>query len=281
MSPPEPRARAPGYDPHAREHPRSLVKRALILVLPLLAVGARRLRRRRRRRPDVTDRRDRRRDVTTADGRHRGDAARRHDPRPVDPRLSRRLDAARTSRSPTARSRTSRSPTCRSAENGAEDIAPPGVPELDDEQIDCLLDARSATSDRSTPTERDARLPRRSATSSLSDLMPGAELAADGPASTPSGSTPAACWCCPTRPCSAPLLAYYGGSPDLDRHRRAHYAAMAVKSAQGAEETRLARVRPGLRRARSASPTTTSRRRPPCSGTPARRRCGAGRSPTA
>lgn len=33
-----------------------------------------------------------------------------------------------------------------------------------------------------------------------------------------------------------PLLAYYGGSPDLDRHRRAHYAAMAVKSAQGAEE---------------------------------------------
>jgi putative hydrolase of the HAD superfamily len=34
----------------------------------------------------------------------------------------------------------------------------------------------------------------------------------------------------------APLLTYYGGSPDLDRHRRAHYAAMAVKSAQGAEE---------------------------------------------
>jgi putative hydrolase of the HAD superfamily len=34
----------------------------------------------------------------------------------------------------------------------------------------------------------------------------------------------------------APLLAYYGGSLDVDRHRRAHYAAMAVKSAQGAEE---------------------------------------------
>jgi len=33
-----------------------------------------------------------------------------------------------------------------------------------------------------------------------------------------------------------PLLAYYGGSTDLDRHRRAHYAAMAVKSAQGAQE---------------------------------------------
>jgi putative hydrolase of the HAD superfamily len=33
-----------------------------------------------------------------------------------------------------------------------------------------------------------------------------------------------------------PLVTYYGGSPDIDRHRRAHYAAMAVKSAQGAEE---------------------------------------------
>ena len=34
----------------------------------------------------------------------------------------------------------------------------------------------------------------------------------------------------------APLLAYFGGSPDVDRQRRAHYAAMAVKSAQGAGE---------------------------------------------
>ena len=34
----------------------------------------------------------------------------------------------------------------------------------------------------------------------------------------------------------APLLAYFGGSTDIDRHRRAHYAAMAVKSAQGAGE---------------------------------------------
>jgi putative hydrolase of the HAD superfamily len=34
----------------------------------------------------------------------------------------------------------------------------------------------------------------------------------------------------------APLLAYFGGSADIDRHRRAHYAAMAVKSAQGAGE---------------------------------------------
>ncbi len=33
-----------------------------------------------------------------------------------------------------------------------------------------------------------------------------------------------------------PLLAYYGGTTDVDSHRRAHYAAMAVKSAQGAEE---------------------------------------------
>jgi putative hydrolase of the HAD superfamily len=33
-----------------------------------------------------------------------------------------------------------------------------------------------------------------------------------------------------------PLLAYYGGSVDVDCHRRAHYAAMAVKSAQGADE---------------------------------------------
>ncbi len=33
-----------------------------------------------------------------------------------------------------------------------------------------------------------------------------------------------------------PLLVYYGGTTDVDAHRRAHYAAMAVKSAQGAEE---------------------------------------------
>ena len=33
-----------------------------------------------------------------------------------------------------------------------------------------------------------------------------------------------------------PLLAYYGATTDIDRHRRAHYAAMAAKSAQGAEE---------------------------------------------
>lgn len=34
----------------------------------------------------------------------------------------------------------------------------------------------------------------------------------------------------------APLLAYFGGSHDVARHRRAHYAAMATKSAQGAAE---------------------------------------------
>ena len=34
----------------------------------------------------------------------------------------------------------------------------------------------------------------------------------------------------------SPLLAYYGGDPAIDAHRRAHYRAMAVKSAQGADE---------------------------------------------
>lgn len=34
-----------------------------------------------------------------------------------------------------------------------------------------------------------------------------------------------------------PLLAYYGGDPSVDRHRRAHYRAMAVKSAAGSSET--------------------------------------------
>jgi putative hydrolase of the HAD superfamily len=33
-----------------------------------------------------------------------------------------------------------------------------------------------------------------------------------------------------------PLLAYFGGSADVGVHRRAHYAAMAEKSAQGAQE---------------------------------------------
>lgn len=34
-----------------------------------------------------------------------------------------------------------------------------------------------------------------------------------------------------------PLLAYYGGDPSIERHRRAHYRAMAVKSAVGSAET--------------------------------------------
>jgi putative hydrolase of the HAD superfamily len=34
----------------------------------------------------------------------------------------------------------------------------------------------------------------------------------------------------------APLLAPYGGDPALERHVRAHYAGMAVKSEQGADE---------------------------------------------
>lgn len=33
-----------------------------------------------------------------------------------------------------------------------------------------------------------------------------------------------------------PLLAWYGGDPSVQAHRRAHYGAMAVKSAQGADE---------------------------------------------
>ena len=34
-----------------------------------------------------------------------------------------------------------------------------------------------------------------------------------------------------------PLLAYYGGDPSIDRHVRAHYRAMAVKSAAGSGES--------------------------------------------
>jgi putative hydrolase of the HAD superfamily len=33
-----------------------------------------------------------------------------------------------------------------------------------------------------------------------------------------------------------PLLAYYGGDPSVERHRRAHYYAMAAKSAAGSAE---------------------------------------------
>jgi putative hydrolase of the HAD superfamily len=34
-----------------------------------------------------------------------------------------------------------------------------------------------------------------------------------------------------------PLLAYYGGDPSVDAHRRAHYAGMAAKSAAGSGES--------------------------------------------
>jgi FMN phosphatase YigB (HAD superfamily) len=34
-----------------------------------------------------------------------------------------------------------------------------------------------------------------------------------------------------------PLLAYYGGDPSIERHHRAHYRAMAAKSAAGTGET--------------------------------------------
>ena len=35
----------------------------------------------------------------------------------------------------------------------------------------------------------------------------------------------------------APLLAYYGGDPSIEAHRRAHYAGMAAKSAAGSSES--------------------------------------------
>jgi putative hydrolase of the HAD superfamily len=35
----------------------------------------------------------------------------------------------------------------------------------------------------------------------------------------------------------APLLAYFGGDPSVDAHRRAHYAGMAAKSAAGSGES--------------------------------------------
>lgn len=34
-----------------------------------------------------------------------------------------------------------------------------------------------------------------------------------------------------------PLLAYYGGDPSIERHRRAHYAAMKAKSDEGSPES--------------------------------------------
>ena len=40
-----------------------------------------------------------------------------------------------------------------------------------------------------------------------------------------------------------PLLAYYGGDPSVEAHRRAHYAGMAAKSAAGSGEGVLGRVR--------------------------------------
>ncbi len=44
-----------------------------------------------------------------------------------------------------------------------------------------------------------------------------------------------------------PLLAYYGGDPSIDAHRRAHYAAMTAKSTCRRDRGRLDRLRRGVR----------------------------------
>ena len=48
---------------------------------------------------------------------------------------------------------------------------------------------------------------------------------------------PAASWCCPTRPCSARCSRTTAAIRRSSAHRRAHYRAMAVKSAAGSGET--------------------------------------------
>ena len=74
----------------------------------------------------------------------------------------------------------------------------------------------------------------------------------------------------------APLLAPYGGSTEIDRHRRAHYAAMAVKSQLNHGEHDWApTTRPTS--GRSASTTTSWHWPPASSGRAGSRRCGAGR----
>ena len=78
----------------------------------------------------------------------------------------------------------------------------------------------------------------------------------------------------------APLLVPYGGSPDIDVHVRAHYAAMAAKSAANSPETfwddynhaYVRRVGVGWRGASTSPPSCWSGR-----GTHG---CGAGRSPS-
>ena len=78
-----------------------------------------------------------------------------------------------------------------------------------------------------------------------------------------------------------PLLAYYGGDPSVEAHRRAHYAGMAAKSAAGSGETFWDEYNHSYVRSIGVA---DARRR--CRGdrrciTPATPTCGGGRSPRA
>ena len=230
---------------------------------------ARGLRRRRRRQP----RRHRRRRPTSTDdtptddtdGSRRRTLDRRHRP-------ARRHGPARWhGRSPAARSLPDVSlPVERRGRSSARSF-----PNLDDDQISCLADNLG----RRTSTRREVMDAARRVQHPDHRPQPAADRRMT--ASTPSGSTPAACWCCPTRPCSGRC------SPTT--------AARPTSTAIAAPTTR--RWRSSRRRAprRGTGATTTGptsrsvgvadrrrrggRRR--CSATPARPPCGAGRSPTA
>ena len=76
----------------------------------------------------------------------------------------------------------------------------------------------------------------------------------------------------------APLLAPYGGSPDLDRHRRAHYAAMAVKSHLDHGEHDWSAYNDAYVRFVGVGDGAAVTLPPSCSVPVACRNCGAGRS---
>ena len=97
---------------------------------------------------------------------------------------------------------------------------------------------------------------------------------------------PVASSSCPTRACSARCSRTTAAIPSVDRHRRAHYAAMAVKSAQGAEErdwieydrayVRSIGVADGRRRGGGAGARPHPQRRPVAVGDPRAPRRAAG-----
>ena len=248
------------------------MKRALVLVLPLLAVGlvacgddddS----------PDVTAGVTTP-DVSTADG--------------STPELT-----LPTSRSPTCRSPTSRSPTS----SGPLDPRPldPGL--LDPRLLDPRERRRAPGPAVPQARRRADRLPARRRRRHHRfgrrpeqavrvprpvqhvDLGPPArELSRPVrrcPTSTPCGWTPAASSCCPIPTVLAPLLTYYGGvagpRPPSPRPLRGDGGQVGA----GRRGARLAGVRPGLRPLGRRRRRATSRRRRPCSATPARRRCGA------